>query len=134
VKVLVGYTVTKEGRAALARGVEEARLRGATLVVAHSIRGGERDETRRTEELGQQFAELEGQLEGADVAYELRHLVRGAEPAEDLLRFATEVNAGLIVIGVRRRSPVAKLVLGSNAQTILLQANCAVLAVKADED
>jgi nucleotide-binding universal stress UspA family protein len=57
--------------------------------------------------------------------------VRGLEPAEDLLKVAEEVSAELIIIGLRRRSPVGKLILGSTAQRILLDAPCPVLAVKA---
>jgi nucleotide-binding universal stress UspA family protein len=57
--------------------------------------------------------------------------VRGLDPAEDLLKVAEEVSAELIIIGLRRRSPVGKLILGSNAQRILLDAPCPVLAVKA---
>ena len=47
---------------------------------------------------------------------------------------AEETNADFIVIGLRRRTPVGKLILGSNAQRILLDAPCPVLAVKAEED
>ena len=60
----------------------------------------------------------------------MRQLVRGNEPAEDLITVANETDADLIVIGLRRRTPVGKLILGSNAQRILLDAPCAVLAVK----
>ena len=44
---------------------------------------------------------------------------------------AESEGAALIVIGLRRRSPVGKLLLGSNSQTLLLHADCPVLAVKA---
>jgi nucleotide-binding universal stress UspA family protein len=56
--------------------------------------------------------------------------VRGHEPAEDLINIAEACDADLIVIGLRRRTPVGKLILGSNAQRILLDAPCPVLAVK----
>ena len=44
---------------------------------------------------------------------------------------ADEVDADMIVIGLRRRTPVGKLIMGSNSQSILLDASCPVLAVKA---
>jgi nucleotide-binding universal stress UspA family protein len=46
---------------------------------------------------------------------------------------ADRTDAEFIVIGLRRRSPVGKLLLGSNAQRVLLDASCPVLAVKAEE-
>jgi nucleotide-binding universal stress UspA family protein len=52
--------------------------------------------------------------------------------AEDLVAVATETEAEVIVIGLRRRSPVGKLILGSNAQRILLDSPCPVLAVKTE--
>ncbi len=66
------------------------------------------------------------------MSYDVRQLVRGFEAAEDLVSVAESHDADLIVIGLRRRTPVGKLILGSNAQRVLLDAHCPVLAVKAE--
>ena len=47
-----------------------------------------------------------------------------------MLDLAGELDAELIVIGLRRRSPVGKLLLGSAAQHILLNSTVPVLAVR----
>jgi nucleotide-binding universal stress UspA family protein len=69
-------------------------------------------------------------VEKAGVTVHVRHAETGLEAAEDLLAVAEEVGAELVVIGLRRRTPVGKLILGSNAQRVLLDAPCPVLAVK----
>lgn len=132
--IVVGYVPKPEGRAALRRGAEEARLRNHRLVVVNSHRGGrefDRDDALESEA---QLEEVRKQLDGSGVEHEVRQLVRGMDPAEDLVAVAEEVAADFIVIGLRRRSPVGKLILGSNAQRVLLDAPCPVLAVKADAD
>ena len=132
--VVVGYVPTAEGRAALQQAARECRLRNTKLVVINSSRGGNSltaaDAARSAQELDAVGAEL--RAEGLE--HEVRQLVRGLEPAEDLIAVAEEVSAEVIVIGLRRRSPVGKLILGSNAQRVLLDAPCPVLAVKAQED
>jgi nucleotide-binding universal stress UspA family protein len=131
--IVVGYVPKAEGRAALRRAAEEARLRGAHLVVINSARGGrdfDADEAIRSD------AELDAvrsQLAESGVDAEVRQLVRGLDAADDLIAVAKETSADFIVIGLRRRTPVGKLILGSNAQRILLDAPCPVLAVKSDE-
>lgn len=129
--VVVGYVAKPEGEAALTKAIEEARLRNATLVVVNSHRGGNEFDGEAALKADNEMAEVKARLEAAGVTFELRQLVRGMEPAEDLLNIAETGEADLIVIGLRRRSPVGKLILGSNAQRILLDAQCPVLAVKA---
>ena len=132
--IVVGYVPKPEGRAALRRAAEEATLRNARLVVVNSHRGGrefDRDEVTESEA---DLEEVRAELRASGVEHEVRQLVRGMDPADDLVTVATEVGAEFIVIGLRRRSPVGKLILGSNAQRVLLDAPCPVLAVKADEE
>jgi nucleotide-binding universal stress UspA family protein len=131
--IVVGYVPKPEGRAALQRAAEEAQLRGMELIVVNSHRGGRGFDESDAVESEAQLEEIDSLLGGTGVEYEVRQLVRGLDPAEDLTNVATDTNAELIVIGLRRRSAVGKLILGSNAQRILLDASCPVLAVKALE-
>lgn len=131
--IVVGYVPKPEGDAALRLAAEEAKLRKSSLVVVNSHRGTRefgRDDGFESEAL---LDKVHDQLRDAGVEHQVRQLVRGMDPAEDLVNVAEEVSAELIIIGLRRRSPVGKLILGSNAQRILLDAPCPVLAVKAAE-
>lgn len=131
--VVVGYVPTKEGRAALHRAAQECRLRKAKLVVVSSARGGRGQDEREMRQFEEALTQVRSDLDTAGVEHEERQFVRGNEPAEDLIAVADEIGADFIVIGLRRRTPVGKLLLGSNAQRILLEATCPVLAVKSDE-
>jgi len=131
VAVVVGYVPTKEGRAALRRAAEECLLRRTRLIVINSNRGGKDLDADEATRFDEELRGVQAQLDDVGVEHEVRQLVRGNEPAEDLIAAAEEVEADFIVIGLRRRTPVGKLILGSNAQRILLDAPCPVLAVKA---
>ena len=131
--IVVGDVPTPEGRAALRRGAEEARLRGTRLIVINSNRGGRDLTASDAARYEADLADVRAQLERDAIDHEVRQLVRGFEPAEDLIAVAEEVGADFIVIGLRRRTAVGKLILGSNAQRVLLEATCPVLSVKAEE-
>jgi nucleotide-binding universal stress UspA family protein len=128
--VVVGYVAKPEGEAAVEQGIAEARLRHATLIVVNSHRGGREYDDESSVKATNDLAALEARLKESGLQYDVRQLVRGFEPAEDLISIAESSGAELIVIGLRRRTPVGKLILGSNAQRILLDAPCPVLAVK----
>lgn len=130
--IVVGYVATKEGRAALKRAADECVLRHTKLIVISSHRGGKDFDADEATRFEAELDRVKGMLSDKGLEHEIRQLVRGNDPAEDLITVADEVSADFIVIGLRRRSPVGKLILGSNAQRILLDASCPVLAVKAD--
>jgi nucleotide-binding universal stress UspA family protein len=128
--IVVGYVPTPEGEAALTAAVSEARLRNETVHVINRARSGDvTADSRWASE--SDLEKVRARLEESGVAYEIEQLVRGPEAAEELVDAAERLQASLIVIGLRRRTPTGKLLFGSQAQQILLDANCPVLAVKA---
>jgi hypothetical protein len=117
--IVVGYSSKPEGRAALKRAFAEAELRGAELVVVHTS-------------LDVEVADLRAELAASGIPFEVKEAADALDPAEELISTAESRGAEFIIIGLRRRSPVGKLLLGSNAQRVLLDASCPVLAVKAE--
>ena len=128
--IVVGYIPTPEGEAALDRAIVEAAKGPAKLVVINSSRGDAVVDQRFAQE--EQVAELERRLDAAGVEHVLLQPLRGHDAAEEVLDAADAHGAELIVIGLRKRTPVGKLIMGSTAQRILLEARCPVLAVKAN--
>jgi nucleotide-binding universal stress UspA family protein len=127
--VVVGYIPTREGQVALARAVEEARKEGSTLVVVNSSRGDAPVDQRFL--LDDELDQLRAKLDAEGVAHTVVQSVRGRDAAEEVIDAVEQHEADLVVIGLRRRTAVGKLILGSTAQRILLGAPCPVLAVKA---
>ena len=119
VTVVVGYVDSVEGRAALDVAIEECRLRGAALVL---VPMSERDVPADTGDHG-----------GVRTTVAPPAPERG-DTTEHLLQTARGADARLLVIGLRRRSTVGKLILGSHAQRVLLGASCPVLTVTTDGD
>ena len=125
--VVIGYIPTPEGRAALVYGKEEALRRQAKVFIVYTPETS-LDETLTHDNV---VGEFQSELERAGLQSEIRSRVSRNSPAEDLIEVANDVGAEAIVIGLRRRSAVGKLILGSSSQQILLDAPCPVIAVKA---
>jgi nucleotide-binding universal stress UspA family protein len=117
--IVVGYSSKPEGRAALKRALAEAELRHGELVVVHTS-------------VDVEVSDLRAELALTGIPHEVKEAADALDPAEELISTAEGRDAEFIVIGLRRRSPVGKLLLGSNAQRVLLDASCPVLAVKAE--
>ncbi|MEU2199868.1 universal stress protein [Isoptericola sp. NPDC019482] len=126
--IVVGYVPTPVGEAAATAAITEARLRGEDLLVVNSAREGSLVETTVATD-----DDLDRVLAAASDAGVAARVVRGTHRddfSDEILELAGRHDATLIVIGLRRRSPVGKFIMGSVAQRILLQAEHPVLAVK----
>jgi nucleotide-binding universal stress UspA family protein len=125
--IVVAFSPDAYGRAALDHGVAEALLRETRLVVVNATRGDSLVDARYAHE--DEMQQVQARLESAGVPLVVRRDVV-PEIADAVLDAAREEGATLIVVGVRHRSPVGKMLLGSVAQRVILDAACPVLAVK----
>ena len=129
--IVVGYIPSPEGEAALTAAIDEATRRNEPVRV---LNVGQDDASRDDRFLDDvRVNRLRERFRAAGVPIEIQQLVRGKEPAEEIVATAEELDASLIVIGLRRRTPTGKLLFGSQAQRILLDAQCPVLAVKSSD-
>ena len=127
--IVVGYVPTPEGEAALSAAISEAQRREEPLHLINTSRGDVLADKRYASE--DALDQVRARLDRTAVPHEIHQLVRGKEAAEELVEEADRLKASLIVIGLRRRTATGKFLMGSQAQRILLDANCPVLAVKA---
>lgn len=128
--IVVGYIPSPQGEAALERAVAEAQRTGSKLVVVNSSKGDTPVDDRLID--AKQYHELEHRLTTAGIDFWIERSAQGADAADEILHVARSQRAELIVIGLRKRSPMGKFFMGSTAQRILLQAECPVLSLKAD--
>ncbi|MBM7515961.1 universal stress protein [Nocardioides nitrophenolicus] len=125
--IVVAYSADRYGEAALEHAADLARKDRARLVVVNATLGSSLVDARFAHDAD--ITALRDRLaaEGLDVV--VRHDVV-EDVADAVVATADEEQAALIVVGIRHRTPVGKLLLGSVAQRIILEAHCPVLAVK----
>lgn len=129
-KILIGYKGINIGQDLLKLGAGHAKAFNATvLVVTSMLEGTEKDQKK--------ILEAENNLDQAQVfftaqgiACEKHLLIRGMEAGEDIVAFANEKRVDEIIIGVKSRSNIGKLLFGSTAQTVILEADCPVITVR----
>ncbi len=130
--IVVGWTPNIFGRAALTAAAEQARLRsGGRLLVVNATRGDSYVDERYA--TGSELEGLHQELRELDVPADV-HQAMGSDVGDLLIEAAEQADAAMIVLGIRHRTPVGKLLMGSVAQRVLLGARCPVLAVKPPED
>jgi nucleotide-binding universal stress UspA family protein len=127
--ILVAYVPRPEGQAALDKGIEIAKRRNEPLLVVNTSAGGNQEDPSFADV--QDFERVQELLSTTGLRAELKQYVRGKNAVQEIKELVQMLQVSLLVIGLRRRSAVGKLIMGSVAQDLLLSVSCPVLAVKA---
>ena len=74
---------------------------------------------------------VEKRLAASGVQGEFKQFVRGKDAVTEIVELAEATQAARVIVGLRKRTAVGKLIMGSVSRDILLSVACPVLAVKA---
>jgi nucleotide-binding universal stress UspA family protein len=125
--ILVAYSADIYGWAALDHGIAEAERSGDRLVVVNVTKGDSLVDTRYAGEAD--AATVRQRLKGLPIDSELRQSM-SPDVAGAILEIADAEQPRFLVVGIRRRTPMGKLIMGSVAQRLILDAHCPVVTVK----
>jgi nucleotide-binding universal stress UspA family protein len=128
--VAVAHQVSPTSRKALTQAVREAKFRDTDLAVLHVVGSIDADNTEAYRlGVADEIEKVVG--DQPSVPWKLHLASAGPDVADTLLDLVDTLDADLLVIGARQRSPVGKALLGSVAQSVILHARLPVLVVKA---
>lgn len=130
-KIMVAYAGGLDvDNAVLDVAKNHAKAFKATVYVVCSMKHVAEKQMNELEKLEKKLAYIRGAFEEEGIDCETHVLVRGLTPGEDIVEFATDKKVDEIIIGIEKKSKVGKLLFGSNAQIIILEAPCPVVSVK----
>ena len=128
--ILVGYDRSNVAKEALVLAKKYAKAFDAKVYVVRSLAQSREMKLEDIQKAEQELENIRRSFRDEEIACKTEAIVSSISPGEDLVQFAQENEIDEIIIGVRRRSKVGKLLFGSNAQYIILMAQCPVVAVK----
>ncbi len=129
-RFLVGYNGSEASNLALDQAGRYAKAVDATVFIITSMEGGTHEKAADIQKAREDLESIKRMLENQGVKCEIGQLARGLPPGEDLVLFAQEHRIDHVFVGIGKRSRVGKLLLGSTAQYIILNAPCPVTTVK----
>ena len=129
-KILVGYDNSNIAEDAVKLAHKHAKAFKAQTYIVTSLEQGPELKKNDIDRAENKLEKLKAPFKADDIPCETQVSVSYQAPGEDLVRIARENAIDEIIIGVRRRSKVGKLVFGSTAQYVILEAHCPVLSVK----
>jgi len=128
--ILVAYDGTREAKEAARVATRHAKAFNARIILAYSMVGGPEIPKKEFEKAEKELQLQEIALKEEGFECESLLSVRGLDIGEDIIKIAEEKQAEEIIIGIQRKSKVGKLLFGSTAQYIIMNATCPVVTVR----
>jgi nucleotide-binding universal stress UspA family protein len=129
-KILAGYDGSNAARDAVEIAKKHGKGFNGEVIVVRFMRDSHELHLDDMEKADRELEEIKAGFETEDIPCEIRLKKTGLGAGEELVQFAEQKKIDEIVIGVRKRSKVGKLLLGSTAQYVILQAPCPVVTVR----
>lgn len=129
-KILVGYDGTNSAKEALEVAKKHAKAFNASVHIINSMTSGTENQQKKIDAAEEELSWAKSTFADDGIPVETHLLIRGLSAGEDIVQFAEENDIEEIVVGVKRRSRVGKMLLGSTAQFVIINAPCVVTTVK----
>ncbi len=131
-KIMVCFDNSAESKNALREAAQLAKAFQGEVLVVTSLAADQQYYPKLIEPYENNLKEAQEFMEKLSVPCQTKIAYRDVDSnvGEALAEFAKEENVDKIVVGIRNRSKLGKLFLGSKAQTILLMGHCPVVGVK----
>jgi len=129
-EIMVGYDDSRVAKDTLKLAMQHAIAFDARVHIVTSMVSGVDVPRKEFDRVEKKLEYAESLFKDKKIPCKTHLLVRGLQAGEDLILLAEEHKVDEIIIGVRRRSKVGKLIFGSTAQYVILNASCPVLTIK----
>lgn len=141
-RILVAIDGTRTSEPAVRAAAELSEKTGSEI---HLVYVGEEITETRTprsrgsdEEVGEKGRQLLdeaiGGIESAGGSVGKSSVVPGSDPADEIVKFTRDDGVGMVVVGNRGLGPLQYAVRGSVSNTVVREAFCPVLVVRADDE
>lgn len=128
-RILMYYDGTEESKEAIPIAKMHSRAFNATIDVVSSLPRGDEDRLGEINRMESELDYVRSVFEREKIPCETHLLIRGHDPGEDIVQFASEHAVDEIIIGAEKKTRVEKLLLGSVAQHVILNSRRPVLVV-----
>lgn len=131
-KIVVGYDGSPQAMAAVVFCVSHAHALNARVYVLRCMESGANKSIEDVENAERNLEEVRKYLSARKVTCEvhLHLMLSGLNPGKDLVQFSKGIEADEIILALRKKSKLNKLIFGSTAQYVILNAHCPVVTVE----